>query len=363
MFNTLEKYIFRQFFNVFVVCLLIFSAVFIVFEFFERVDNFIKEGATILQVISYMLYKIPFILQVMSPVAVLIAVLLSVGKLTQLSEVTAMRACGASMFSIIKPLLVGGTIIWLGVFLGGETIVPWSSDRLQQLYYLDIRKKAESGAYSRSNFWFRNDNRFFKVDYYDSRFAILRDLAILEVNESFDLTRLTEAKQASWGRPEIGWVMEDITERTIPTSGAVEQSFLKKAPLVIGELPEDFYNYKRRPEAMSFLELSEYTEKLESEGIPVTPQKVDLASKISFPIVNLIVVLTAFPFALFPARSGTMTASLIAGLGLGFGYHVLHAFSCSLGAAGILPVTISAWTANIIYTLIGLFFLFGSEYD
>ena len=363
MLKTLEKYILKEFIAVFLTSLFIFSTLFVVFEFFDRIDNFIKEKATLLQIISYIIYKIPLVIQLMTPIAVLVATLVSVGKLSQNSEITAMRACGVSVFNLIKPLLLAGGVISGVVLLSGETLVPWSTDRLQTLYHLDIKKKAQTGAYNRSDFWFRNNNKFYNVGLYDSRFSVLKDISIFEVDSSFNLEKITEAVQANWGRPEIGWIMEGIVESYVDPNSKLNQTMLRKASLPIKEAPEDFYNFKRKPEAMTYKELKSYASKLQSEGISITNYKVDLARKISFPLVNFIIVLTAFPFALGRARSGTATKSFIAAITIGFGYHFLHALSCSLGSAGLLPVTLSAWVGNILFALLGLYLILGKEYD
>ena len=102
--------------------------------------------------------------------------------------------------------------------------------------------------------------------------------------------------------------------------------------------------------------------KLKKEGISVTKYYVDLAAKISFPFINLIVVLIAFPFALISARSGNITKSFIVGISVGFLYYVVHAFSTSLGSAELIPVVPAAWAANILLGCAGGYFLSGMEY-
>ncbi|MCB0360159.1 MAG: LptF/LptG family permease, partial [Bdellovibrionales bacterium] len=101
----LHRYVLSQFLLTLVVCLLAATTLFLVFDFFERLNTFFKEEASILEALSYSLYKIPFIVHVMTPVAVLVSTLISVGRLSQNSELTAMRACGVSIFWIAEPLL------------------------------------------------------------------------------------------------------------------------------------------------------------------------------------------------------------------------------------------------------------------
>ncbi|MCC6954912.1 MAG: LPS export ABC transporter permease LptG, partial [Deltaproteobacteria bacterium] len=347
-FGILERYILGQFFIIFAGCLCAFVSLFVVFDFFDRIRIFIREGSTLGQVALYVLLKIPVIIHLTMPIAVLIATLMSIGKLSQLSEITAMRACGRSVFAITRPLIAAGILLSGVMFVLGETIVPWATYEVEELYHLDIRKKAESGEYSRENIWHRSGNSFYTVAFYDSKNATLQDLSIFEFRPDFQLSRRVMAKSAKWHSPNVGWTMNEITEVLFLGDGSVKFTAFRELPLIIKERPSDFYNLQRKPESLSYFGLRKYAAKLKSEGVPVTEYLVSLASKLSFPFVNVIAILVALPFSLASARSRTLTAGFIAGISLGFGYHVVHAISSALGAGELLPVSLAAWTANIL---------------
>jgi len=324
---------------------------------------FIKEEASLSQICTYLLYKIPLIAQLMMPIAVLVATLLSAGRLSQLSEITAMRACGASLFFLARPLLLAGLIISGIIFVMGETIVPVATQKVEEIYHFDIKKKAERGAFSRSNFWYRKKNKFYNIGLYDSRTETLKGVSVFELNRNFKLERRTDAREAVWGgSPNIGWTMADAVEILIGRKGDYNTSTFARAPLVIEEGPTDFYNMERGAETMSYAELKKYTNKLREEGVAATNYLVDLAAKTSFPLINFIVVLVAFPLALTPARSGSLTLSIVSGVCIGFGYYVIHALSLSLGNAELIPVTAAAWTANILLGSFGAYLMASAEY-
>lgn len=358
---VLHRYLLRHFFSSFLGCLFAFAALFVVFDFFDRLKTFIKEGSSAVQAVTYVLLKVPLVVHLMMPVAVLVATLISIGKLSQLSEITAMRSAGASVRWIVTPLLVVGVLLSICHFIAAETIVPWATESVEQLYHMDIKKKGEKGGLSRENFWYRKDDAFYSVGFYDSKDASLQEISKLEFDRQFRLARRTDAEDAQWISPQVGWSMRNITEVEFNRSGKMQLESFKKLPLVIDEKPADFYNMQREPEEMNTYQLRHYISKLRSEGVPVSKYLVDLAAKYSFPFVNAIAILIAFPFALRPSRSGKMTSSFIAGIGLGFAYHFFHAVCCSLGGAELLPLMASAWAANIIFLCVGLYLLGGAE--
>lgn len=360
--HILHRYVLTQFLLNVLLCLLASTSLFLIFDFFERIGTFLKEGATLAQVGTYLLLKIPSICQLMTPISVLVSVVLTIGRLSQLSEITAMRACGASVLWLARPLFIAGFCISLLSFVLGETLVPWTSSTVDELYHIDIKKKAERGKYSRANFWYRSGNSFYEIGYYDSRSSEISGLTVFEFEDpGFQLVKRIDAKQAQWVNSTVGWTLKDIREIIFDGQGHTRESNFDKLPWVVNEKPADFYNVKVNPQSLSFRQLYYYIEKLGQEGVPVSDHLVDLASKISFPFVNLVVVLIAFPFALIPARSGSMTRSFIAAVSIGFGYYFLHAISTSLGSAELLPVLPSAWAANVVLGSIGGYFMAGAE--
>ena len=360
-FSILQRYVLGQFLSNVFLCLFAATSLFLVFDFFERMRVFIKENSTVGQVLSYLFFKIPLILHLMMPVAVLIAVLLSVGRLSQKSELTAMRACGSSLVSIAKPLIAAGFIISVLMFALGEWIVPIASQRVEEIYTFEIRKKDETGGLDKSDIWYRANNKILNIGKYSSSDTTLHRFTLLEFDETFRLKRRVDAPQVTWEGNAIGWSMKNPIEMIFLENGNIASITYPALPLVTEERPQDFYNMKLRPETLSYRELQKFINKRKAEGIPVTPYLVDSAAKISFPFVSLVVVLIAFPFALTPARSGTMTLSFVSGIAIGFSYYFVHAFATSLGAAELIPILPAAWTANTLLGGLGAYLMAGMD--
>ena len=360
----LWRYILKEFFNIFILCLLTATTLFLVIETFEKTKTFIRHSAPIHLGVSYILLKIPWIIQLMLPVATLISTLLCIGKLSQKSEITAMRACGSSTTSLIKPLLAIGLLISLFLFINGETIVPWSLNKSQDIFSLDIKKRAIKGDYNKENFWFRDDNLFYNVGYYNSRDSKLNDISIFKLNSEFDLEKKVDAESARWSDNElVRWTMYNVTEVADLSSSNFLIASHPKLPLIIEEKPSYFYNSKRKAETLSFFELSKLIEKNESEGISASNYKVDLISKIAFPFINIIVVLLAFPLAILPSRSNKLAFNLVVGLSFGFSYYVFNSIFRALGSAELIDVYTSAWATNILFTTIGVYMLSKAEFN
>src|SRR5262249_3380638 len=105
-------------------------------------------------------------------------------------------------------------------------------------------------------------------------------------------------------------------------------------------------------EVMSYRELSEYIGNLEAAGFQAKRYLVDLYSKLSFPLINLVMVLVAIPLSLQSPRGGRLFGVGLA-LAIMAAYPVVHYAALAFARANLLPPFIAAWTANAIFFGIG----------
>ena len=112
---------------------------------------------------------------------------------------------------------------------------------------------------------------------------------------------------------------------------------------------------------MSYLELKEFMNEQKKNGLSIRSYKADLYSKIAFPFVCLVISAIAIPFALKPARSGSLAQSILAGFTIGFIYFAVHSLSVAMGRAELFPPLASAWVANVLMGLIAIILNIGAE--
>jgi lipopolysaccharide export system permease protein len=359
--NKIQLYILNSFLRDAGVSLAILILLFLTFEFFERIDNILEDNGSFLQTIEYFLMRIPLILSLMLPVAMMAGSLLTLGNLSKNSEITAMRASGVSILSLLKPVLLCGLVASIfSVFLN-ESLVPGAQKRSREIYNLDIKKKDQTGTYNQSNIWFRNGDTFYLIDQFDARAKSLLGVSAFAINESFRVRSRLDALQAKWLKAAIGWNMQEVIDYRFTPGQEVESKKFKAMPLPIIQQPNDFYDVKTDPYSMSFFELRNWLRKQAANGLDIQSYLPYLYEKLSFPIINLVVVLLVAPFAIRSSRAGGMATAIIAALLVGFSYYAVHSFSLAFGRAEILPPAFSAWVANFLLGAVGLILVAGAE--
>lgn len=339
----------------------VFVMLFSVIDFLDRIDNVVAEGTDFWTAASYFLYKIPVTLSLVLPIGMLVATLFTIGILAKNSELTAIRASGITVLWIARPvLLVGLGLSFVSLFLN-ELVVPHANRRVKEIYNIDIRQKDKSGGYSQSNLWWRNKDEFFSSSVFDSRSSTLHGVSVFALNSQFKPASRTEALEARWVDPILGWQMKGVTLYRFAPEGPVTRSKFTQLPLPIGDRPESFFNAEAEPTTMSFLALRKFIKRQSANGVAVAGYFADLYEKIAFPFFNVIIALVVLPFVMRSFRSGSLAASVVAALIIGFSYYAVHSISIALGRAEIWHPFLAAWMANIVMGVVGLVLILGAE--
>ena len=349
--------------------LMVFVLLFLVIDFFERIDNILEEDASWLSTMEYFLCKLPLIITRMLPIAMLMSSMLTFGLLSKNSEVIAMRASGMKILWLARPVFGVALVLSLFSILLSETLVPYATRREKEIYNLDIKQKDKRGGYSQENFWWRTDDKFYSVNMFDSRSSSLLGLSILNMDSNFRIEKRVDAERVKWIDGVLGWSMNAVSEYQFPlaepgkksASAGVSVKNYNSLPLPIGEKPENFFDVRAEPEAMSYRQLRKFIRKQSANGIPIKSYLVDMQAKLSYPFVTFFVTLAVLPFAIRPARSGSLAVSFMAAVIIGFTYYAVHSFSLALGRAELWHPVLGAWMANILLALVGTVLNLGSE--
>jgi lipopolysaccharide export system permease protein len=86
-------------------------------------------------------YSIPFILAVIVPMAVLVAVLYAFNRLAGDNEISAMKANGVSLARISAPVVVAASFVAVGLVWFNDTVLPEANHRLASLRVSITRKE------------------------------------------------------------------------------------------------------------------------------------------------------------------------------------------------------------------------------
>jgi lipopolysaccharide export system permease protein len=308
---------------------------------------FMSNKATAVQMASYFLYSIPFIISMTLPVAILLATLLTYSFLSKFSEITAMKANGISLYRIALPVLAVTAIVSVFLFFFTELATPASIQKTEHIIKVDVQKQKTLGVFKQNEIWYRGHNAIYNFKMFDVDKNILRGITINQLNPDFTLNTRIDAERAEWKNNQ--WVFFNLLIATFNQTNVPSLQWAKEKVIAIPEQPNDFKIIQKDAERMGYFELKRYVNKIRAEGYDVSGYLVDLNGKIAFPFVCLILVFIGMPFSVRSERSGGLMQSLAMGIFIGFSYWIVHAFSMSLGRSGALPAFVAAWASNILF--------------
>lgn len=348
-----DRYLIRGFLKIFAVSLLCLTVLYLVIDFFDRIDTVMQSKSTLWISSRYFLYKLPLLISRVLAFAVLFATLFSLGLLSRNHEITALRSSGMSLRRIALPLLLFSLLICVFAFFWNENLVPVFTRKSQQIYKTEIKKTQPASLIGTRDIWLRGEDSFVSVSYFDAKRNTLEGVSLYLLDRDFRLDSLIEAPMASWNGKN--WEVRRATQWLFLSDGRMSQQTVDTAlPLV--ETPEDLKFLAFEPEEFSFFELRKQIADLRTKGIDSREYEVDVQTKIATPLVSPLLVLLAIPFALKYSSAAGWSLSFGLTLVLGFGYWVVLAFSVSLGHSGALPPLMAAWIPNILLALVAVFF-------
>jgi lipopolysaccharide export system permease protein len=331
--------------------------IFLVVSLLENLDEFINNDVPVLRIAEYYIYFFPGILEILLPVAMLISILFSVGKMAGNNEITAMKTGGMSLYRLMFPLVLVSLLVAAGHLYFNGWIVPEANERKIEIDRTDLKKISTTS--SLYDLYLRNTplenltiNSYSAVNKVGNRIR----LETFDNNDSPRLERTIEANAMKWDSVAGNWKFRQVIERIFTDSGV--KTFRRDSMSVdLTITHEDILTLVRTPDEMDFDENWEYIKFLEKGGKDIREQLIDYYGQYAYPFANIIVVLFGVPFASIKKKGG-VAVQISAALVISFLYLIFTKLSLSLGSTLAIDPILMAWSANIIFFAIAIFIIY-----
>jgi lipopolysaccharide export system permease protein len=349
---VMDRYLVKQYLIYLGVGTGIGAVLVVVVDLLQTLDRFLRSKPPFFTILEHFVYRVPGELYKGLPMIVLIATVFLFLSLTRQRELDALKAAGVSLYRVSLPiLLVAGAISVLAVVFQ-EVALPDINAKADEVDRVKIRGQLPRHLQRQTQIWYRSsDTRFFRMALLDPAGKSMEGLTVLEIGPDFRLMERLDARTARWTAE--GWQLTDGVLRRMDAQNRVTSEPFGTRVVPMVEHIDDFIKVQNAPDTMSFLELREYVTKLREGGHRVNRYLVQLYSKLSFPLVHVIMALVAIPFALVSPRSGGRAMGIGVAILIALGYWILHSVAIAFAQADLLPAALAAWTANIVFAGIG----------
>jgi lipopolysaccharide export system permease protein len=360
-FRTLDRYLLQEWLRVFLVTLLGFPILVIIIDLTDKLDTYMGRGIKPDRVALSYVFDLPEKMFLVLPVAVLFATVFTVGTLGRHSELTAAKASGISFHRLVLPLFAAAGAAFAAGLLLGEIAPVATSHRLEML-----GEKAIRSTSSRYNFVYRADRGWvYAIRALELKTREMTDLMLeREGSGTAYPTIVLAAQRAVYSdtgraarRPR--WTLHRGTLRFLAGNepgGETAFEFDSLRTRTLTERPVDLLAEPKAPDEMRYSELGRYIDALSRSGSNAKKLQVELALKIAIPFICLLIALFGAPLAISSPKSGAAWG-VAASLATTFIVLLMFQLAKAVGAGGVLPPALAAWTPNILVAGAALYLL------
>jgi lipopolysaccharide export system permease protein len=349
--KILDWYILKKFFVTFIFTILALTVIAVVIDTSEKADDFVKSGLSTYQIImQYYIGFVPFIISMIFPLMVFIAVIYFTSKMAARTEIVPILANGIRFNRFLRPYMAGSIILalllWycnMFVFPRGNTI---RSDF--QLNYIDKNSSYYSSLGPNNTYYLKADsNTYVAIRYYDTT---------TKVSNGFFLDRIRGNKvyynlrsdYIKWDTATKTWRVENAVERRVDSL----HETVTRVPamnLKLNITPKDLRRDEYLKDKLTSPELRDFIRKEEQRGTEgLNTYKVEYYRRMATPVSVILLTLLGAVVASRKTRGGS-------GLHLAFGivaagvFVIMDRFSIVFATKANLYPLLAAWIPNLIF--------------
>ncbi len=212
-------------------CMTFFICLFIVMMQFlwKFIDELVGKGLSVGVIAELFFYASLSMVPTALPLAVLLASLMTFGNLGEKFELTAMKAAGISLFTILKPLIIFMVALSVGAFFFQNDVLPIAQTKMWTLLF-SMRQKSPEVEIPERTFYDQIPGMNIYVESKNPETGMLYDMIMYDISRGLDNSRViladsgkmnfTEDKTRLFLHLYRGEMFENLKESAMGTSSS-----------------------------------------------------------------------------------------------------------------------------------------------
>lgn len=347
---TLDRYLVKQFFPVFLSALALFMMMVLLIDMFLNLTRYLANGAAFTTILKVSLFYAPKSASYALPVSLLFASAYTLGDLSAKNELVTVLGSGIPYWRFCLSLIAIGIIAsFFAYFFEDRAVIPTLRIKNQM-----SRELLKTSSESLSNIVIKAEGGrlIYSVDYYDSNSNSLIGVTIIELDENNHTVSMVFSSKAVW--EEESWTF------TNPILYRWDNGFLRPTTKLetsrYREEPETFRRGAVSATDLNARDLALHIKDLKRAGIPFTEALVDYFHRFSFSAVSFIVMFLSLTVS-GRFKKNILLLSLLASLGTAVVFYVIEMITMMAARVGLLPPFWGAWIPVFVCTSAGVVLL------
>lgn len=334
----------------FVLGFLFFTFILFIGILFDLTRLIFVEKASPLLVGKLILFSLPASFDIVIPISLLFAILLSFGRLSFDGEITALQSSGVSFFQMGKLLLIFILLLTGISLVFSAYLTPWSNQNYKKLYQEIVLKKPTIQVKENTIIDFQGKKIY--TSYVNPQNQEMRKIIIYEFlpGRISKFPQITLSQKGKFKEEKLQ--LEKVNLYQFGNNYRIIQQgkFNSEIVYLKNQNPEGTFLQKKTSE-MDLGEIKKYLEKEERKKVKNTEKirelSLDFHSRLSLPLSTIFLALLAIPLGIKIER-GERSISLGISCILVIIYYLLFIAGRALGKGGVIPPAVAMWIPNII---------------
>jgi lipopolysaccharide export system permease protein len=333
-----------------------FSVIAVAIDASEKTDDFVKSGLTTYQIlINYYIGFVPFIISMIFPLMVFIAVIFFTSKLAGRAEIVAIIAGGVPYNRFLRPYFIGSLVLGFVFWLASQYTIPKANVIRGnfQSRYIDNNNSYFTGMGRNNNFYLQADSvTFFGLRYYDTS-AKSGSNFFLEKLSGNKVVYNLRAEVIRWDTATNNWRLENAIERKI--TGLKED--IKQIPSMninLNMKPEELRRDRYLKDKLTTPQLKHFIHQEELRGREgLNEYRVERYKRDATPVSVVILTMIGVIIASRKTRGG-LGLHLAMGFIIGTLFFGMNTFSAVFSTNADLNPIVAVWLPNVTFSLVGI---------
>jgi lipopolysaccharide export system permease protein len=346
--KKIDWFILWKFLGTFFYAIMILTVIAVVIDITEKIDNFIDHHLSVSFIIShYYIDFIPYIVALLFPLFIFIAVIFFTSKMAYRLEVMAILSSGVSFWRFLRPYWVGGILLAGVLGVANQTIVPMANrarNKFEDRYVNNSRQKNDIV----SNIHMRIDSvTYVSIDNFYINTNYASGFTLEKIRGQRLLSKL-ETSSLSWDSTHQSWRTGRAVLHVLDGNN-VRVSSLSDTTLKLSVAPKDLLFNTDAQESMTTAELNRYIDRQQLRGAGgLNYLFVEKYRRVASAFA---VIILTFIGAIISSRKvrGGSGLHLALGIVISAAYILFMQFSTTFSVKGNLSPLLSVWIPNFIF--------------
>jgi len=366
MKKTTFFYVLKEVLYLFFIGLMTLTIILLMDKIFKLIELIVTRGTSLTHILRLLMFIAPSFLIFTIPMSVLVATLLSFGRLSSDNEITAFKASGVSLYQLFWPIIYFSVVAYLVTTFLVFYALPWGNRGFINTLYAIAQTKADIDIKERV---FNDD--FEGLVVYVEKVPIqgrkMEGVLIHDEREKGQSNTIFSTEGYLFNDPKSQEVVLRLVQGEIHRFELKTQTYHRiqfdTYDLKL-ELAKTFeaIGRKLREHEMSIDEIEAKIDKMKKEGKNTASQEVELHRRFAVPFACIVFAIIGVPMGIQPSRSGRSHGFVFSIL-IFLGYYIALTASEMFAVSGALPPFLAGWAPNVLFGSFGIYLLVKAAND